>query len=170
MKAVGIFLVVMGITLFGFTIYEAILADYRYDKSIGSYWDLADKASTLDQKAAYIDTLVGAFQQSGLAGTYDAWILKTPNESYDKNIQALNSLRERLGTIKTMDKKSFEYQTAVQQITQQEMGEAQAMLTVLKNCWTKVNYPILWGVYLLFWISFNLALFFGGIILVGISD
>ena len=43
-----------------------------------------------------------------------------------------------------MNVASFEYQTAIQQITAQEQGEAQAMLEVFSGIWWKNNYIFLW--------------------------
>lgn len=44
-----------------------------------------------------------------------------------------------------MDANSFQYNTAIQQITQQEQGEAIDMLSVFQGCWYKENYILLWG-------------------------
>lgn len=40
---------------------------------------------------------------------------------------------------------SFEYQTAMQQITGQEQGEANEMLSVFKGVWYKENFILLWN-------------------------
>lgn len=43
-----------------------------------------------------------------------------------------------------MDANFFQYNTAIQQITQQEQGEAIDMLSVFQGCWYKENYILLW--------------------------
>jgi uncharacterized membrane protein len=43
-----------------------------------------------------------------------------------------------------MDVSSFEYQTAIQQITDQEQGGASPMLSVFEGIWWKTNYFLLW--------------------------
>jgi hypothetical protein len=91
---------------------------------------------------------------------YNACFLQTPDNSFDKNLEALVTLRERLNQIKTMDPKTFEYQTAIQQITAQEQGEAHEMLGVIYGCYERENYPMIWE-----WIG---ALNILGFILLGI--
>lgn len=119
---------------------------YEYNNKFSSYWELADKSSTIEEKSKYINLFVEAFEkQDDLAGQYNAIFYKTPTESFDKNLQALKSLQQRLDEIKTMDIKSFEYQTAIQQITAQEQGEAGSMLHTLEGTWVKQNYFLLWN-------------------------
>lgn len=142
---IGILLVVS--LIFGIT--QMILSSYNYDNQIESYWKLSDKASTIKQKAVYVDKFIMALEQSGLEGTNDAIILTTPNNSFDRNLEQLKTLQSRLHSIDTMDIQSFAYQTAIQQITDQEQGEAQSMLSVFKGSWYLVHYWYLWN-----WLSF----------------
>lgn len=133
---------------------------YEYQNQYQSYWELADKSSTIEDKSLYVDKFVEVLENSGLQGSYNAVIYPTPTNSYDNNIKALKSLQSRLKEIKTMDVKSFEYQTAIQQITAQEQGEASAMLNVLSGCWMKVHYFFLWDwIGLTYWIIFGLGVF-----------
>ena len=48
-----------------------------------------------------------------------------------------------------MNVQSFAYQTAIQQITQQEQGEAQYMLKVFQGSWMLIHYWYLWN-----WLSY----------------
>jgi len=81
--------------------------------------------------------------------------------------EALETLSRRLTEIQNMNPSSFEYNTAIQQITAQEQGEANAMLSEFKGCYLLNNYTLIWG-----WIggiALTIALgcfFVGGIILV----
>lgn len=122
----------------------AVYADFEYTRDVQSYWELADKASTLKQKAEYVTQFAQAVDSAGLAGTHNALFLKTPDNSFDANRRALASLQGRLEEIMGMDTKSFEYQQAILQITQQEQGEAQRMLKVLEGCWFKEHYRLWW--------------------------
>lgn len=119
---------------------------FQYEAQVGSYWSLADKSSTIEQKALYIDRFVNALAEQNFYGQHDAMFYPTDDNSFDKNFQALNSLQTRLHEIQGMDIKSFEYQTAIQQITAQEQGEAQPMLDIFKNVWWKNHHWTLWGV------------------------
>ena len=134
-----------------------VIADYQYERDIASYWNLADKASTLEQKAAYIDQFVAKLESnSKLAGSYDALWMKTPDNSFDANLAALKSLQSRLHEVQTMDVQSFAYQTAIQQITAQEQGEAKQMLSTFHGVWTKENWFTVWD-----WPGICLTLLFG---------
>ncbi len=118
---------------------------YEYSTGFESYWELAYKSSSILEKSKYVNIFVEKLDSSGLNGQYDAIFYETPNNSFDRNLDALKSLRDRLEEIKTMDVSSFEYQTAIQQITAQEQGNAQGMLYVLSGTWAKENYFLLWG-------------------------
>src|SRR5579862_4773937 len=112
-----------------------IHAGYDYSRRVESYWNLGIKASTLQQKSVFLDQYVAALEDSGLAGSNDALVFKTPDNSFDQNMVALKSLQGRINQIKSMDEQSFAYQTAMQQITGQEQGEAEHLVTTFKGCW-----------------------------------
>ena len=150
----GVLLILAGIALAVFLIIQVCLLNYHYTNAIGNYWTLADRASTVSQKSDYIDQFVTALQNSGLQGSSDALFFSTPENSFDQNLKALQSLQSRLHDIKTMDESSFAYQTAIQQITAQEQGQASDMLAVFRGCWTKVHYYYLWNG----WVFFGLFL------------
>lgn len=142
---IGTLIIIVG-ALVGISLgFQYLNSSYQYDKGIQSYWDIADKSSTITQKSDYIDKFVDALKASHLEGTNDALFLKTPNNSFNQNFQALLSLQDRLHQIKTMDESSLAYQTAIQQITAQEQGQADDMLSNFKSCWMKVNYYWLWN-------------------------
>lgn len=147
-KLIGLVLTLGALTFGVLMIIMAFRASYQYEQDYSSYWSLADKASTISQKSEYIDKFVVALENSGLQGTNDALIWKTNNNAFDTNFQALKSLQSRLHEIKGMDESSFAYQTAIQQITAQEQGEASDMLNVFSGCWYKVHYYWLWNPWL----------------------
>ena len=119
-------------------------ANYEYNNTIGSYWDLSVKASTLQQKSTYLDQYVAALSDQSKFSSHNAIIFPTPNNSYEQNMVALKSLQGRMHQIQGMDEQSFAYQTAIQQITAQEQGEAAALTSTFEGCWYLSNYPTLW--------------------------
>ena len=125
-------------------VYE-VRASYDYDNTIGSYWSLGIKASTLQQKSTYLDQYVGALEAQHLEGMYDAAFLKTPDNSYDQNMVALKSLQGRMHQIQGMDEQSFAYQSAMAQITAQEQGQADHLTSTFEGCWFLRNNSLLWG-------------------------
>jgi len=145
MKTLGIFLTIIGILFIGLTISTGILGHYHFEKDFLSYWDLADKSSTIVKKSEYLDKFVEALEKGRFEGKYNALLLTTPDNSFDQNFEALKSLQQRLHEIKGMNVSSFEYQTAMQQITGQEQGEAFLMIKVFRGIWWKENHLLLWN-------------------------
>ena len=163
MKKKGILFISLGALLIISTITLNFIGDYLYERDHLSYWNLSVKASTIEQKARYLDLFVESFKNKGFDGEYNAFFLKTPDNSFDKNYEALVSLKVRLDEIQHMDIASFQYQTAIQQITQQEQGEASTMLDVFSGIWFKLHSPMLWD-----WIAFSLILLSLAFIFVGL--
>jgi hypothetical protein len=85
--------------------------------------------------------------------------------SFDMNFDALKTLQVRLHEIEKMDITSFQYQTAIQQITSQEQGDAMSMLTVFEGTWFKENHFLLWGWVCSTLVIILIVLFFVGIII-----
>lgn len=126
----------------------SIIGNYNYENEIFQAWQLADKSSTLAAKSTYINEYVAKLKAEDNAGkfsSHNAVWLKTPNNSFASNMQALESLALRLNETKGMDPGSFQYNTAIQQITQQEQGEAWAINNTFQKCYNLENYPIIWG-------------------------
>jgi len=108
-------------------------------------WELADRSSTIEAKEKHIAEFVSVLEkdkENGVLASHSAFILKTPDKAFDNNFEALKTLASRLSEIKTMNPSSFEYNTAIQQVTQQEQGEASAMIGVLSDCYTIKNNPL----------------------------
>lgn len=145
-----------------------ILANYHYNQSIDSYWELSAKASTLQQKSVYLDKFVEALKDAKLDGTSNALVLKTPSNSFDQNMVALESLQGRMHQIQGMDEQSFAYQTAIQQITAQEQGEASHLTEVFRGCWYLNNHVLLWGwIDLTAWVVIILFVLISGVVAFG---
>jgi hypothetical protein len=142
-SGLGVLLFLISPIFLAVHIVQEVHTNYIYDKTIQSYWDLGVKASTLEQKAAYINDFVEALDAAQLHGN-DAVVFPTPNNSAEQNMVALKSLQSRMREIQHMDVTSFQYQQAMLQITAQEQGEAQSMLDTLKGVWYKSNHFFLW--------------------------
>jgi hypothetical protein len=164
-KEVGIFLTFFSTVVLIVYIISSVIADYQYSNRVESYWSLADKSSTIVKKAYYIDQFVDALEKQNLKGEYDAIWLQTADNSFDMNLEALKTLQVRLHEIEKMDITSFQYQTAIQQITSQEQGEALNMLNVFEGVWFKEYHFLLWNwVCSYIVISLIVLLFFGIIV------
>lgn len=144
-----------------------IRVGYQYDNTIGSYWALGVKASTLQQKSAYLDQYVKALEDAHLSGN-DAVMLKTPDNSYEQNMVALKSLQGRMHQIEGMDEQSFAYQTAMQQIAGQEQAQADQLTSTFEGVWLLQEHPCLWG-----WIELLIVspflLFVGVMVIMGLK-
>ena len=146
-----------------------VVSDYQYNKQIASYWHIADKCSTLSKKSEYLDKFVDALDSGNFKGRHNSVFFKTPDNSFDNNFIAVLSLKTRLHEISKMSPISFEYQTAIQQITAQEQGEAKEMLHVFKGVWYSVNYTLLWDVYLWLMILLEILILGLGLKLININ-
>ena len=124
------------------------MANYTFEKQYSQLWQLADKSSTIPAKQQYITQFVNALKggkEKGAFSDYNAVWLQTPNNNFNANVKALESLSGRLIEIQNMDPTSFQYNTAIQQITAQEQGEAHAMMAVFQGCYEYANYFFIWG-------------------------
>jgi len=143
--------VILGIII----IRGTILSNYEYENKYGYAWELADKSSTIKDKAKYIDEFVSLIKYTRWDfANYDAIYLQTKDNSFDRNLEAVKTLQKRLTEIQNMNPNTFEYQVAIQQITQQEQGEAYNMLSVIKGCYVLNNYWYCWN-----WLFGILAVF-----------
>jgi len=138
----------LGFSLLFAQLYSLVRSQYKFEKTYLQLWSLSDKSSTITAKQKYIGEFVAALEQgfkNNEFSEYNALFLKTPNNSFIKNLEALKTLSDRLNEIKGMNPNSFEYNTAIQQITAQEQGEAQSMIYTFSRCYTLSNYPIIWS-------------------------
>lgn len=125
-----------------------ISASYYFNKNYAQFWKLADKSSTIEAKQRYISKFVSALEagnSNGRFSSHNAIWLKTDDNSFEAHLTALKTLESRLNEIKGMNPSSFEYNTAIQQITGQEQGEAREMIAVFEGCFCLANYPVGWN-------------------------
>jgi len=141
---IGTILIILSVAcLFTFVLFYYYYAIYQWNKIAGSYWDLANKSSTLEAKSYYIDQFVETLESLKLA-EYSAILFKTPSNNVKKNLEALKTLRFRLRKTRQMDINSLEYQKAMEQITAQEQGEAKKIIDTIHQSWLLANYPLFW--------------------------
>lgn len=140
MKRTGWILILIGIAFAATRGIDKYFIKMEYSTKVGSNWDLADRASTIAQKSEYIDKFVVALEGENLSGYNSRIFNQTPASDFDENMKALKSLQNRLKEISKMDESAFAYQTAIQQITEQEQGGADEMTEVLSQCWLKKNH------------------------------
>jgi hypothetical protein len=137
---------------------------YQFENQIGCYWELADRSSTLAEKSKYIDQYINALKECKHS-EYNAIIYKTKQNSFEYNLKALQSLSDRLNKIKDLDENSFAYQSAIQQITAQEQGEANRMNEVFISCYFQSNAWICYNAYAILLGLFAFILLIAGIVI-----
>src|SRR3990167_7181763 len=143
-KTLGIIFIILALLLFGYQLGLEIKTYYQYEREIMYNWDLADRSSTLEAKSIYLKQFVTRLENAELS-EYNAILYRTPDNNVQNNIDALKTLVYRLNEIKDLDPESFAYQTAIQQITSQEQGEAMQMLSIIKGGWLLGNgYYLIW--------------------------
>lgn len=145
---VGIFVLIIGVTLLVAPIWVDVIGGYHWRNEYLNHWTLADRSSTIPSKQQHIRDFVNALEKgndNGRFSSYDALLLQTPSNNFQTNLTALKTLSQRLDEIQGMDPNSFQYNTAIQQITAQEQGEAREMLGILQGCFFLANYPIAWN-------------------------
>lgn len=135
------------------TIFGLILVSYigfgvkawgEYESQYGYNWTMAVNSSTLDKKSYYVDKYIQTIEESGeFNGKSAAILVKTPAEAYENNLASLKDLQSRLKEIKSVDIKSFEYQTAIQQITEQIITNENRNTLNIQHMWFINHYFLL---------------------------
>ena len=111
-----VFLIAIGVN----GIYQDVTWSYQYDKQIGDYFELSDRSSDASVKLQYFNKFVDALERNDLTNGQTSVFWQRPISELSYNYQVAKSLQSRLENISQMNPKSFEYQTAMQQITLQE--------------------------------------------------
>ena len=162
-------MMVIGVVLIIRQLVCAISVGYHYEQEIGYNWALADKSSTIAAKEEHIAKFVSAIESKrDKFADYNAIFLKTPDNCLSNNLVALKTLADRLHDISKMDETSFAYQTAIQQITAQEQGEASELISVIRGCYVLSTSTLVWSWIGLVVTIFCLVLMFAGGIFIAI--
>lgn len=133
-------LVILGIATVTLVVVSRVQGNLAWIRGPGAAWEFADRASTLEEKHRLISEFVQKLEAAGLEGEHSQTFFQTPENSFDYNMKALRSLRDRLAVSKGMAVTSVEYQMAMQQVTAQEQGEAANMIGSLRECWIRDQY------------------------------
>jgi hypothetical protein len=126
----------------GFSLLFLMLAtnayiNYKWKCEAEQYMLLADDASTADIKLLYLRQYRRAIEQK-VTRNDARYIFTQERLTRDAQLGVLATLICRLEQISTMDAKSFEYQTAMQQVTGQEFDHAMTDVDgVFKDCWRR---------------------------------
>lgn len=150
---VGILLVTLSVFFSYRQIKTRITSSYLFERDYSSLWYLGEKASTIEAKEKFVDAFYNALKTGQEQGKFAEWSaiwLKTPKNNFSTNLIVLSSLKQRLGEIKGMNPNSFEYNTAIQQITAQEQRDS-GMIHLFKECYQLQNYPNIWSWFGLVW-------------------
>jgi hypothetical protein len=111
--AIGtVYIIIVGIA--------AIFIGYQFDANIGQWFELSDKASTIDKKLVYLDKFDAAVQKYGLTEGQSTIFFPTRETSLDENYVILQTLLQRLNETANLSRSSQEYQWAIRQITENE--------------------------------------------------
>ncbi len=125
----------------------------------GTYWTQADRSSTIEAKSEKIklfyDSIVDNREDFYPSSSF---FVKNSDNMLDNNMQSLKTLVDRLQQIQQMNPSSLEYQTAIKQITENEIDQASEMIGVIRGCWEINNYFVtyLFGIFLVFGSGFGL--------------
>lgn len=93
---------------------------YDFDRNIGDFFELADRASDAKTKTNYMEQFVQSLQKHDLTEGETSVFFGKPISSLQHNYNVALSLLSRLKALSQLDSTSFEYQTGMQQVTLQE--------------------------------------------------
>jgi len=158
-KTVGIILLVIVILWTGSHIVSMLKDNIRITNTLTGFWSMADKTATIEKKSEYLDKYVDATEKHELNKGNSAVFFKHYDNDMANNYDALRSLQKRLHEIKKMDIQSFAYQTALQQLTQQEWKEATAMTGQFYYKLVNKEFVFTWG--WLGWLPWTIIVIFG---------
>jgi hypothetical protein len=100
--------------------YNFISIGYSFDSNIGQWFELSDKASTIDKKLEYLVKFDAAVQRYGLTEGQSTVFFPTMETSLEENYIVLKTLLQRLNETSNLPANSQEYQWAIKQITENE--------------------------------------------------
>ena len=136
MKAIGWILVCLSVLIVGASLACGLIyALYSYNVNVSQYVQLADDASTATQKLVYLQKYEEAIHKH-IARNDARFIFTRERWTRDKQLEILATLQTRLQEAAAMNPLSFEYQTAINQITGQEFDHAlQDINKIIEDCW-----------------------------------
>lgn len=162
---IGIIMIVLGVVFSAYRFYNRkIVLKTEYDNKIGYEWYMFDESSTIKEKSLHLDKYIHRLENEKMASN-SAYFQARNSTSFKYNIQILKTLGNRLNEIQNMDPNSFEYQTAISQITEQESTISSP--DVMYDLWLKQNHYSYYHEWLFYVFGFfQFGLMFGGILVV----
>jgi hypothetical protein len=124
--------VIVCVAFFGWgAYYNNFVVSYNFDKRIGNWFDLADKASLACDKAHYFDTFVQALRDNELTSGPTSIYFQQPTADMSWNFNTTLSLQQRLHELCTVEQTqgagSMAYQTGMQEVS------------ITEFCWFPLN-------------------------------
>lgn len=107
--------------------YQSVTVSYNFDRKIGNYFDLADKASDACVKSQWFNQFVQALKDNDLTSGQTALFFPQPTASLENNFITAQSLQTRLTQLCALDPKSTEYQFGMNEVSTTEF------------CWFPLN-------------------------------
>lgn len=161
MKSIGILLMLISVLLLvGGWIYGWLYLDYYYEVGIGQYIRLADDASTAEKKLEYLKRYEGAIRLK-IVRNDARFIFKQERLTRDTQLVILGTLQTRLQDSTEMNPLSFEYQTAMQQITGQEFEhELTEINDIIWGCWYRQSGLVIFCLWFA-WLPWVILFFIG---------
>jgi len=124
-----------------------IYLSYGYDVKMGQYIRLADDASTAEAKLGYLQKYQEAVEQN-IVRNQARFIFQKERLTRDRQLSILSTLKVRLQDAANMNQSSFEYQTAMNQITGQEFNHALGELSrIISDCWLRQSALAVFGLW-----------------------
>lgn len=113
-------LIAIGLIYLFANLIGSVFVGYSFDSNIGQWFELSDKASTLDKKLDYLQKFDAAIQKYDLTEGQSTIFFPTKETSLEENYAVLLSLEQRLNQTSNLSVTSQEYQWAIRQITEDE--------------------------------------------------
>jgi len=99
---------------------NSIRNGYMWENTVNSYFELADRASSIDKKLEYLKQYRAALMEKGLNAGQSRYVRPTPASDLSNQMIILDTLIIRMEDAQKLSSSSLEYQQAIKQITTDE--------------------------------------------------
>ena len=117
MKKIAIIWLIVLIILIATSVLGTVIANYRYETDLGGYYVRACTAANAKLMNSHLGEVEQAFRDKGWTTGYTVYVFKTPENDLSLIFEQLLDFRARLTSISEMDVQSFEYQKALEEVT-----------------------------------------------------
>lgn len=98
----------------------SIYTGYKWNEQVEDYFQLSDKASSIEKKTEYLNKYVSVLKERGLDSGESVLFFTKPTTDLKNQFEILTSLQNRMIELKKLQPNSLEYQQALKQITDSE--------------------------------------------------